>query len=163
MIKASELFCLTLRTINRKKTDTNETYHNRLKQKLSTTKANSRSISWSQKYFNIEGAAQMRQADKNPNAGCRLVNRAQFTPALLFLSFFVLVLWTTTASGQYTTARLSGTVQDNSGAAVPGATVTVEQVGTGYKQQVKSGAAGEYLFPSLAGWRVSVDGGNDRV
>ena len=91
----------------------------------------------------------MRQADKSPNAGCRLVNRAQFTPALLFLSFFVLVLWTTTALGQYTTARLSGTVQDNSGAAVPGATVTVEQVGTGYKQQVKSGAAGEYLFPSL--------------
>ena len=149
MIRESELFCLTLRTINRKKTDTNETYHNRLKQELSTTKANSRSISWSQKYFNIEGAAQMRQADKSPNAGCRLVNRAQFTPALLFLSFFVLVLWTTTALGQYTTARLSGTVQDNSGAAVPGATVTVEQVGTGYKQQVKSGAAGEYLFPSL--------------
>jgi hypothetical protein len=27
--------------------------------------------------------------------------------------------------------------------------VTVEQVGTGYKQQVKSGEAGEYLFPSL--------------
>jgi hypothetical protein len=68
---------------------------------------------------------------------------------MLFLSFFVLVLWTTTAFGQYTTARLSGTVQDNSGAAVPGATVTVEQVGTGYKQQVKSGEAGEYLFPSL--------------
>ena len=91
----------------------------------------------------------MRPADQSPNAGCPLVNRALFTPVMLFLSFFVLVLWTTTAFGQYTTARLSGTVQDNSGAAVPGATVTVEQVGTGYKQQVKSGEAGEYLFPSL--------------
>ena len=91
----------------------------------------------------------MRPADKSPNAGCRLVNRAPFTPAMLLLSFLVLVLWTTSAFGQFTTARLSGTVQDNSGAAVPGATVTVEQVGTGYKQQVKSGEAGEYLFPSL--------------
>ena len=27
--------------------------------------------------------------------------------------------------------------------------MTVEQVGTGYKQQVKSGQAGEYLFPGL--------------
>jgi hypothetical protein len=149
ILDASALFCLTLRTINRKKTDTNETYHNRLKQRLSATKANSRSISRSQQYFTLRRAAQMRPADKSPNAGCRLVNRAPFTPAMLLLSFLVLVLWTTAALGQFTTARLSGTVQDNSGAAVPGATVTVEQVGTGYKQQVKSGEAGEYLFPSL--------------
>jgi len=58
-------------------------------------------------------------------------------------------MWATTAIAQYTTARLSGTVQDKTGAAVPGATVTVEQAGTGYRQEVKSGAAGEYLFPSL--------------
>jgi hypothetical protein len=58
-------------------------------------------------------------------------------------------MWATTALAQYTTARLSGTVEDNTGAAVPGAMVTVEQAGTGYKQAVKSGAAGEFLFPSL--------------
>ena len=55
----------------------------------------------------------------------------------------------TAALAQYTTARLSGTVEDNAGAAVLGATVTVEQAGTSYKQAVKSGNAGEYLFPSL--------------
>jgi hypothetical protein len=63
--------------------------------------------------------------------------------------FLVFILGRTVGFAQFTTARLSGAVQDNSGAAVPGATVTVEQVGTGYKQQVKSGEAGEYLFPSL--------------
>ncbi|MGA2046141.1 MAG: TonB-dependent receptor [Terracidiphilus sp.] len=68
---------------------------------------------------------------------------------MLFLSFLVLVLCAPSAFGQFTTARLSGTVQDKSGAAIPGAAVTVEQVGTGYKQQVKSGQAGEFLFPSL--------------
>src|ERR1700721_174289 len=62
---------------------------------------------------------------------------------------FFLLLAATTAFGQYTTARLSGTVQDNTGAAVPGAAVTVEQTGTGYQQQMKAGAAGEYRFPSL--------------
>jgi hypothetical protein len=58
-------------------------------------------------------------------------------------------MWATTALAQYTTARLSGTVQDNTGAAVPGATVMVEQAGTSYIQTIKSGADGEYLFPSL--------------
>jgi len=91
----------------------------------------------------------MRTTDKSTNARCQPLNRARCTPALLFSSFFVLVLWATTALGQYTTARLSGTVQDNTGAAVPGATVTIEQVGTGYKQEVKSGETGDYLFPSL--------------
>jgi outer membrane receptor protein involved in Fe transport len=58
-------------------------------------------------------------------------------------------MWAATAFAQFTTARLSGTVQDNTGAAIPGASVGVEQAGTGYKQEVKSGAAGEFLFPSL--------------
>jgi hypothetical protein len=61
----------------------------------------------------------------------------------------LIVLGGACALAQYTTARLSGTVQDNSGAAVAGATVSIEQAGTGYKQEVKTGAGGEYLFPSL--------------
>ena len=50
---------------------------------------------------------------------------------------------------QYTTARLSGTVTDASASIVPGATVTVLQVATGYQQAVKTGSTGDYLFPSL--------------
>ncbi len=91
----------------------------------------------------------MNPANESTNAGCRLLNRARCASAMLFLSFFVLVIGKPSAFGQYTTARLSGTVQDKSGAAIPGATVTIEQVDTGYKQQVKSGQEGEFLFPSL--------------
>ncbi|MGA7377757.1 MAG: carboxypeptidase regulatory-like domain-containing protein, partial [Candidatus Sulfotelmatobacter sp.] len=50
---------------------------------------------------------------------------------------------------QYTTARLSGIVSDATGAVVAGATVTVQDVGTGYSQTATSTDAGEYLFPSL--------------
>jgi hypothetical protein len=91
----------------------------------------------------------MRPIDESPNTGRRLFNGVRFKPAVIFSSLFFLLLAATTAFGQYTTARLSGTVQDNSGAAVPGASVTVEQTATGYQQQVKTGTAGEYLFPSL--------------
>ncbi|MGC2550225.1 MAG: TonB-dependent receptor [Candidatus Sulfotelmatobacter sp.] len=50
---------------------------------------------------------------------------------------------------QYTTARLSGIVSDATGAVVPGAKVTVQDVGTGYSQTTTSTDAGQYLFPSL--------------
>ena len=91
----------------------------------------------------------IRPMNASSNAGCQLHNRTLFKPDVLVSSFVFLLLWASTAFAQYTTASLNGIVQDNTGAAVPGATVTVEQVGTGYKQEVKAGAGGEYLFPSL--------------
>jgi hypothetical protein len=91
----------------------------------------------------------MKPTEKSMNMWSRAFNHSQCKPAYLFSSLLVVTMWATTALAQYTTARLSGTVQDNAGAAVPGATVTVEQAGTGYMQTVKSGTAGEYLFPSL--------------
>ncbi len=50
---------------------------------------------------------------------------------------------------QFTTASLSGNVVDQSGAAVPDAKVTVENVDTGFLQTVNSGPTGEYLFSRL--------------
>jgi hypothetical protein len=50
---------------------------------------------------------------------------------------------------QFTTARLSGTVLDPSGAALPGATVTVQNELTTYKRDATTNSAGEYLFPVL--------------
>jgi hypothetical protein len=91
----------------------------------------------------------MRSIENTGNTGNRILSRVQCQSALLFSSLLLTVMWATTAIAQYTTARLSGTVQDKTGAAVPGAAVIVEQTGTGYRQEVKSGAAGEYLFPSL--------------
>jgi hypothetical protein len=91
----------------------------------------------------------MRPIDESSNVGCRLFDHLRFKPAVLCSSLFFLFLAATTAFGQFTTARLSGTVQEITGGAIPGASVTVEQSGTGYQQKVKTGAAGEYLFPSL--------------
>ncbi len=91
----------------------------------------------------------MRPIEEGGNKVNRILNRIQYKPAFLFSSLLLTVLWATTAMAQYTTARLSGDVTDKTGAAVPGASVIVEQAGTGYKQEVKSGVAGEYLFPSL--------------
>jgi carboxypeptidase family protein len=45
--------------------------------------------------------------------------------------------------------RISGTISDTTGAVVPGATVSVTQVGTATKTEVKSNGQGEYIFPSL--------------
>ena len=91
----------------------------------------------------------MASSEKGRNAGSRTLNRICCKPVFLFSSLLLILMWATAGLAQYTTARLSGTVQDNTGAAVPGASVTVEQAGTGYKQEVKTGGAGEYLFPSL--------------
>ncbi|MGC1362249.1 MAG: TonB-dependent receptor [Silvibacterium sp.] len=64
-------------------------------------------------------------------------------------ALFVVVMCATTALAQFTTARLSGTVMDNTSSAIAGATVTVEQTGTGYRQTAKTGASGDFVFPSL--------------
>jgi hypothetical protein len=60
-------------------------------------------------------------------------------------------LWLLVAqlSAQFTTASLSGSVTDTSGASVPGAAITVVNLDTGFKQTATSGPTGEYLFPRL--------------
>jgi hypothetical protein len=78
---------------------------------------------------------------------------------LAFLTLLAAIVWSTPAMAQLTTARLSGIVADKSGLAVAGADVSVREVQTGYKQAVKAGASGEYLFPSLpvGNYELSVD------
>src|SRR5271170_7601337 len=77
----------------------------------------------------------------------------------VFTCVLSIILCHATAHAQFTTARLGGIVTDSSGAAAPGATVTVEEVQTGYKQVVKTGSAGEYLFSSLpvGNYQLTVD------
>ncbi|HEU0007854.1 MAG TPA: TonB-dependent receptor, partial [Terriglobia bacterium] len=62
----------------------------------------------------------------------------------IFLSSLVLPL-----SAQYTTASLGGTVLDATGASVPGAKVTVQNVDTGYIQAGSTDSAGSFLLSSL--------------
>ena len=45
---------------------------------------------------------------------------------------------------------ISGTVTDTSGAAIPGADITLTQVGTGLTRKAQSSGTGTYNFPSLA-------------
>ncbi len=48
------------------------------------------------------------------------------------------------------TANVQGTIQDATGAVVPGATVTITNVNTSVTQTTKTDASGVYSFPSLA-------------
>jgi Carboxypeptidase regulatory-like domain len=52
-------------------------------------------------------------------------------------------------TAQFTTASLSGTVADQSGASVPGAKVTVQNADTGFTQATFTGSTGDYLFARL--------------
>src|SRR5689334_19624571 len=54
-------------------------------------------------------------------------------------------LWAQAAS----TSQVSGTVQDSSGAAIPGAQVTLRQTETGQARSAVTVTDGSYLFPNL--------------
>lgn len=73
---------------------------------------------------------------------------------LLLLAFTALFLMdsmqTPYAQGQIVTATLQGVVTDNSGAAVPGATVTVTNTATGVSGTIKTDGGGRFVFASLA-------------
>jgi hypothetical protein len=66
-------------------------------------------------------------------------------PAVLAASF----LLPHRLAGQFTTASLSGNVVDQSGASVPDAKVTIQNIDTGFSQTISTGPAGDYLFPRL--------------
>lgn len=53
------------------------------------------------------------------------------------------------AMAQSTTGDITGTVTDNGGAAIPNATVTLTNTGTGQKQTIQTGNSGEYTFSQL--------------
>ena len=62
------------------------------------------------------------------------------------LSVVLLILAATPASSQGTTSRLTGTVTDNAGAAVSGATVTLTNEGTNFSITAQTSESGTYVF-----------------
>ncbi len=60
-----------------------------------------------------------------------------------------LLTFATLAHGQGTSASLTGFVTDPSGAAIPGAALTITNDGTGFALSVKSDSVGEYLLRPL--------------
>lgn len=79
---------------------------------------------------------------------------------LLFTAFGGMALITNAPlAGQAFYGSVVGTITDQSGGAVTGATVTLANVGTGERRQAQSGTAGDYVFLNLvpATYRVEVE------
>lgn len=68
---------------------------------------------------------------------------------LLALVGLILFAVTNVGFGQDTNASLSGTVSDPSGAAIPGANLTLTNVATGFQSKFVSDGTGEYSFNNL--------------
>ena len=62
-----------------------------------------------------------------------------------------------------TTGAINGTIQDQTGAVVPGATVVLKSVGTGATQTVKSSASGAYRFELIPPRRLRTAGESGRI
>ncbi len=69
--------------------------------------------------------------------------------SLLLALGFLLLLSSTTADAQVTTADLVGTIKDSSGAVVPGVTVALTNEATGVSRSATTGDGGTYIFTSL--------------
>ena len=67
---------------------------------------------------------------------------------VLIVGLFVCLLWTTDAAAQ-ATAQISGSVRDQSGAVLPGVTVTVTQTDTGIVRTTVTNEGGSYVLPNL--------------
>ncbi len=68
---------------------------------------------------------------------------------VLWSLLLVLFAWTATGIAQTYRGGVNGTVTDNSGAVIPGATVTILNVDTGSVKTAPSSSAGEFLFQDL--------------
>ena len=69
--------------------------------------------------------------------------------ALLVLAMAAAVLTVAAAASAQATAQLSGTIRDESGAVLPGVTVTVTQTGTGFTRTAVTSGTGAYVLPNL--------------
>src|SRR5881628_4012156 len=67
----------------------------------------------------------------------------------VLVGFLALTLAAATAWPQATTAQISGTVKDQSGAVLPGVEVSVTQTATGAKRSTVTNETGNYALPSL--------------
>src|SRR5262249_53247125 len=66
------------------------------------------------------------------------------------LSMFVTLLFAAhSAVAQESTARLLGTVKDQTGAVIPGAMVKATNVGTGLERMIRTNEGGDYSIPLL--------------
>src|ERR1700678_1771287 len=78
---------------------------------------------------------------------CRRILSQRFRPPVFSLA--ILLLFTSAALAQLTTADILGTVTDQTGASVPNARVTLTNLGTNDQRTVQSSGSGDYTFTLL--------------
>src|SRR6059036_1385226 len=71
------------------------------------------------------------------------------TAACVWVGLLVFALAGAAAWAQATTAQISGTVKDQSGAVLPGVEITATQTATSAKRSTVSNETGNYIFASL--------------
>src|ERR1700678_1439921 len=85
---------------------------------------------------------------------CRRILSQRFRPPVFSLA--ILLLFTSAALAQLTTADILGTVTDQTGASVPNASVTLTNLGTNDQRTVQSSGSGDYIFTLLPVGRYSI-------
>ncbi len=85
------------------------------------------------------------------------VRRTRFAAGAAAVTGCLLLLGAPFAAAQNSTATIIGTVTDNTGAAVPNATVTLRNTGTGEKRTAKSSGSGDYSFGELGSGAYTVE------
>jgi hypothetical protein len=95
-----------------------------------------------------------------PKDGNARLCRYSLLSVFVFLRFFTSPV-PLLAQGE-TTSAITGSVSDRTGAAIPGATVTVTGTDTGMKRSVKTDDAGRFSFPQLKPGSYSVRAEADR-
>jgi Carboxypeptidase regulatory-like domain len=79
----------------------------------------------------------------------RAMQRDPFSGLLLAAVLFLGVFNICPVQAQFNTGTILGTVQDQTGAVIPGATVAVTNIGTGQERSVKSNSEGVFTIPNL--------------
>ncbi len=69
--------------------------------------------------------------------------------ALLWAIFPTIAVQSALGQSQSINGTIRGTVTDSSGAVLPGATLTITNLATGFSRQTKSGSDGAYIIPNL--------------
>ncbi|HUF02625.1 MAG TPA: carboxypeptidase-like regulatory domain-containing protein [Aridibacter sp.] len=80
----------------------------------------------------------------------------------VLVALFTCAILVGSISAQSGTSRINGTITDQTGAAVPGATVRITNPNTGYTRSITTDSSGSYSFPSIppATYRLEVEAAN---
>ena len=98
----------------------------------------------------------------NQISGCRVAVQLRFTNSALFTVLVMLLAFPLGVRAQTYYGTIVGNVTDATGAAVPGAKITVRNVGTNSTYTATSTGHGSYSVPQLAvgTYEVHVTSGN---